>query len=113
MLTWNSKRLRYLTGGRGVTKSSLSAFFLEQVQRLQKNAQSLGVAAGILILLFAAPMVLRAQAGSGTILGSVTDQSGAVVQGASVTLRNEATNVSAWSYVDDETLEEGCCVEMF
>lgn len=40
------------------------------------------------------PMVACAQSGRGTILGRVTDQSGEVVPNASVTVRNEGTNVS-------------------
>jgi hypothetical protein len=58
--------------------------------------RNLGVVAGILVqmLIFSAPLAVRAQLGSSTILGRVTDQSGAVVVGANVTLRNEGTNVS-------------------
>jgi len=36
--------------------------------------------------------VARPQAQSGTIVGTVTDQAGAVIPGATVTLVNEATN---------------------
>ena len=54
-----------------------------------------GVWLGAALLLFVlAPVTLRGQTGYGTILGRVTDNSGAVVPGATVTLRNEATNVS-------------------
>src|ERR1035438_1950566 len=54
-----------------------------------------GVWLGAALLLFAlAPVTLRGQTGYGSILGSVTDPSGAVVAGVTVTLRNEATNVS-------------------
>lgn len=50
---------------------------------------------GLALLLFAfAPLSLCGQAGLGTILGRVTDKSGAVVPSAQVTLRNEATAVS-------------------
>ena len=48
-----------------------------------------------LLLVVLAPVTLRGQAGYGTILGRVTDNSGAVVPGAKVTLRNEATNILA------------------
>src|ERR1039458_1632158 len=47
-----------------------------------------------LLLSVLAPISLRGQTGYGTILGRVTDQSGAVVPGATVTSRNEDTNVS-------------------
>jgi hypothetical protein len=47
-----------------------------------------------LFLLALAPVSLLGQAGLGTILGRVTDQSGAVVPNAQVSLRNEGTGVS-------------------
>jgi hypothetical protein len=47
-----------------------------------------------LLLSVLAQVNLRGQAGYGSILGRVTDASGAMVAGATVTLRNEATNVS-------------------
>ena len=47
-----------------------------------------------LLLSVLAPVTLLGQNGYGTILGRVTDKSGAVVPGATVTLRNEATNIS-------------------
>ena len=54
-----------------------------------------GVWLGAALLLFVlAPVTLLGQTGYGSILGSVTDPSGAVVAGVTVTLRNEATNVS-------------------
>ena len=42
-----------------------------------------------LLLLVLAPFSLPGQTGYGSILGSVTDSSGAVVAGVTVTLRNE------------------------
>ena len=48
-----------------------------------------------LLLSILAPVSLRAQTGKGTILGRVTDHSGAVVPGATVTSRNEATDVAS------------------
>jgi hypothetical protein len=51
----------------------------------------------ICALLFSAPRPLHSQTGWGTILGRVTDQSGAVVPGAQVSLRNEVTNVASVS----------------
>ncbi|MGH9655492.1 MAG: TonB-dependent receptor domain-containing protein [Bryobacteraceae bacterium] len=62
---------------------------------LECMLRSLGVLAGISILAFLAPVALRAQSGRGTILGRVTDQSGAIVQGATVTVHNKGTNISA------------------
>ena len=54
-----------------------------------------GILMGVAILLSVlAPVSLRGQAGYGDILGRVTDNSGAVVPGATVTVRNEATNVT-------------------
>ena len=52
---------------------------------------------GLLVLLSGAqPGVLRAQtAGEGTIEGTVTDSTGAVIGNASITATNIATNVSA------------------
>src|SRR5579863_10221963 len=46
-----------------------------------------------LAILLAAP-VLRAQVDTGTILGTVKDQSGAVVPGAKITVTNEGTSFS-------------------
>src|SRR5580692_142709 len=60
----------------------------------RNHMRGLVAVAGILIPMFSTPTVLRAQSEAGTILGRVVDQSGAVVQGANVTLRNEGTNVS-------------------
>lgn len=60
----------------------------------RRDLVSVGLGA-VLLLSVLAPLTLRAQTGYGTILGRVTDNSGAVVPGATVTLRNEATNVSS------------------
>ena len=48
----------------------------------------------ILTALLLAAVPLRAQVDSGSILGTITDESGAVVSGASVTLTNEGTAAS-------------------
>ena len=48
-------------------------------------------AAAIALLLFAAPSPLKSQVDTGSILGTVTDASGAAVAGAKVTLTNEGT----------------------
>jgi hypothetical protein len=48
----------------------------------------------ILVAVFFAATPLRAQVDTGAILGTVTDQSGAVISGATVTLKNEGTNAT-------------------
>jgi hypothetical protein len=50
--------------------------------------------AWIFVVLFFAATPLRAQVDTGAILGTVTDQSGAVISGATVTLKNEGTNAT-------------------
>lgn len=75
-------------------KAVCPCFFSGKYNGYKNNVRGLGGAAWILILFLSASMVLRAQAGSSTILGRVTDQTGAVVEGASVTLRNVSTNVT-------------------
>ncbi len=55
-------------------------------------------------LLFTASQLSLAQNAQGTIIGRVTDPSGAVIPGAQVTVRNEATNVSH-SYTTSNTGE--------
>ena len=55
--------------------------------------RNLSVLLVLLALLFAAAP-LRAQVDAGSILGTVTDETGAVVAGASVTLTNEGTGAS-------------------
>jgi len=47
------------------------------------------------ILSIALPSTVQAQTAAGAVTGTVTDGSGAVVQGASVTLTGSATNLSA------------------
>ncbi|HZU25101.1 MAG TPA: carboxypeptidase-like regulatory domain-containing protein, partial [Bryobacteraceae bacterium] len=53
------------------------------------------VVAALLALVFSISPTVRGQTGYGSILGRVTDPSGAVVSGVTVTLRNEATNVAS------------------
>jgi len=48
----------------------------------------------ILVALFFTAPALRAQVDTGSILGTITDESGAVISGAKVTLTNEGTGVS-------------------
>src|SRR5215469_15793555 len=48
----------------------------------------------LVVLIFFAASPLRAQVDTGAILGTVTDQSGAVISGATVTLKNEGTNAA-------------------
>ena len=61
--------------------------------RFRKDLVSVWLGAALLLSVLA-PISLHGQNGYGTILGRVTDHSGAVVPGASVTLRNENTNIS-------------------
>jgi len=60
----------------------------------RKDLASVWLGAALLLSLLA-PVTLHGQTGYGTILGRVTDNSGAVVPEATVTLRNEATSVSS------------------
>ena len=46
-----------------------------------------------LAVMFAAALPLAAQQGRGTILGTVTDPSGAAIAGAAVAIENTQTNV--------------------
>jgi hypothetical protein len=55
--------------------------------------QEVGMRLFALVLVLAA--TLSAQSTTGTILGTVTDPSGAVIPGAKVTLTNEGTNISS------------------
>src|ERR1017187_640586 len=61
--------------------------------RFRRDLVSVWLGAALLLSVLA-PISLHGQTGFGTILGRVTDHSGAVVPGAAITLRNEATNVS-------------------
>ncbi len=54
---------------------------------------SLAMSAGLLVMLLGV-MPLHAQVDTGTILGTVTDSSGAPVRGATVTLTNEGTSTT-------------------
>ena len=57
-----------------------------------RDRATLGVIVLLAALLAAGP--LRAQMDTGSILGTVSDQSGAVLSGAKVTLTNEGTGAS-------------------
>ena len=61
--------------------------------RFRRDLVSVWLGAALLLFVLA-PVALRGQTGYGSILGRVTDPSGAVVSAVTVTLRNEATNVS-------------------
>jgi len=61
--------------------------------RFRRDLISVWLGAALLVVVLA-PVTLRGQTGYGTILGRVTDNSGAVVPAATVTLRNEGTDVS-------------------
>lgn len=51
---------------------------------------------------FISACVLIAQTGNGSISGQVKDQSGAVIPGATISIKNTATNVAATSQTNDE-----------
>src|SRR5205823_4376030 len=51
-----------------------------------------GASLGIVLCALLAPAILFGQYGSGAILGTVTDPTGAVIPGATVTAKNSATN---------------------
>lgn len=72
--------------------------------RYDKTYLDLVLVAGALVFVLVIAMGAQGQTGWGTILGRVTDQSGAVVPNAKVTLRNEGTNVlvKAQSNTDGE-----------
>jgi hypothetical protein len=57
--------------------------------------QRLGLGLAMLILLFGSGQRLYAQVDTGAVDGTVTDQTGAIVPGASVTLINEGTSLSS------------------
>src|SRR5215469_2450859 len=56
--------------------------------------RSLRIALALFVLVLFASKGFAQASATGTILGTVTDSSGAVVQGAKVTVTNTATNVS-------------------
>src|SRR5919205_1017582 len=58
------------------------------------------VTACLLLLLSASAPALRAQVNNASVTGLVTDATGAVVTGASVTLKNKATNVETTGTTD-------------
>src|SRR5579885_920712 len=62
--------------------------------QFQFGSHLAGLWLAALLLSVLAQVTLHGQTGYGSILGRVTDPSGAVVSGVTVTLRNEATNVS-------------------
>jgi hypothetical protein len=61
---------------------------------------SKAVATLVLVLLLLPAMILHAQQGTGAILGTVTDPSGAPIAGASVVVTNVGTNVSTKAVTD-------------
>src|ERR1700681_865574 len=71
-------------GGKAMNGRALSTLF---------GRVSFGLLASLVVLLCSAAP-LRAQVDAGTILGTVSDASGATIHGATVTLTNEGTNAS-------------------
>ena len=68
------------------------------MKKATKNLWSLGQICLSLILL---SHVAQGQGTQSTILGTVTDSSGAVVTGATVTVKNEGTNIERTMTTDD------------
>lgn len=62
----------------------------------------LGFALVLVVLIFPAAAPLRAQVDTGAILGTVTDQSGAIISGATVTLKNEGTNATLTTLTEQD-----------
>src|SRR5437667_3692347 len=65
-----------------MSQKAISSWFLGSLLAMTVGAMLLGV------------RPLYAQVDTGTILGTVTDASGAVIHGATVTLTNEGTNAA-------------------
>ncbi|MBT9331555.1 TonB-dependent receptor [Paracidobacterium acidisoli] len=65
--------------------------WLTRIWRKDLVRKPMLAAAVLLLLLFANPPALRAQIDTGSVSGTVTDQQSAVVPGARVEIRNEAT----------------------
>ena len=65
-----------------MVQKAISSWFLKTLLAMTVGAMLLGV------------RPLYAQVDTGTILGTVTDASGAVIHGANVTLKNEGTNAT-------------------
>src|SRR5712672_365229 len=71
-------------GGKAMNGKALSALF---------SRVSIWMLASLVVLLCSAAPI-RAQVDAGTILGTISDASGATIHGATVTLTNEGTNAS-------------------
>ncbi len=57
---------------------------------------------GIMLTMWAMPAVVQAQTVTGTMQGTITDQSGAVIPGVTVTLRNVETGQERVVTTNDE-----------
>lgn len=69
---------------------------------LRRAARRLKTAAFSALFLLMASIVVSAQQGRGTILGTVADSTGAVIPGATVTITNTATNAAATTITNND-----------
>jgi hypothetical protein len=69
--------------------------------RFGKNGKSAGIAAVILACLFAA-LPLSAQTATGRIVGTVTDATGAVIPGATITVTNVETQITYQTLTNEQ-----------
>ena len=63
-----------------------------RVTRFASPLLRIRLVAAMAMLAFTAPLTVLAQSTSATISGTITDESGAVIQGAQILLRNQATS---------------------
>ncbi len=60
-----------------------------------------GVVLPVLLMMFVFPLTLSAQFDTASVLGTIRDESGAVLAGATVTLTNQATGISATAQTNE------------
>jgi len=67
--------------------------FMRNTSNLLRRMATAAASAGLLFGLLLAPSHLTAQVGTADVLGTVTDQTGAVIPGAKITLTNSGTGI--------------------